>query len=166
MATCAACDSTILFGGSRVGERRFCNDTCAQSAALLSLAQRLSEADIAQFTRQLHRGPCPRCRGPGPVDVHRSHQIWSALLVTQWRSLIQVSCRRCGIKAQARDLAMSAVVGWWGFPWGLLVTPVQIGRNLIGMLRSPDPTRPSTQLTHHARLILAHHLAEKTGAGG
>ncbi len=166
MATCAACGSTILFGGSRVGDQRFCNDSCAQKAALLSLAQRLPEADVVQFTQQLHRGPCPRCRGQGPVDVHCSYQIWSALLITQWRSLDQISCRRCGIKAQARDLAMSAVVGWWGIPWGLLVTPVQIGRNLVGMLRGPDPARPSAQLTRHARLILAHHFAEKAQTGG
>ena len=45
----------------------------------------------------------------------------------------QISCRRCGLKSQAAGAAFPLVLGWWGFPWGLVVTPVQIGRNIGGM---------------------------------
>jgi hypothetical protein len=40
----------------------------------------------------------------------------------------------------------SAVLGWWGFPWGLILTPVQITRNLAGMCAGPDPSKPSDTL--------------------
>ena len=29
MATCASCGTTILFGGKKIGDKRFCDDKCA-----------------------------------------------------------------------------------------------------------------------------------------
>ena len=29
-----------------------------------------------------------------------------------------------------------AALGWWGFPWGLLLTPIQVGRNLAGAFQA------------------------------
>jgi hypothetical protein len=77
--------------------------------------------------------------------------------MTRWKSTQQIACRKCGIKAQAGDLAISALAGWWGFPWGLLMTPVQVGRNIVGMAVAPDPARPSPMLVQQAKLILAQH---------
>ncbi|OGV45902.1 MAG: hypothetical protein A2X46_06920 [Lentisphaerae bacterium GWF2_57_35] len=45
--------------------------------------------------------------------------------------------------------------GWWGFPWGLIMTPIQLGRNVFGLFTSPDPTRPSAALTSIVRANLA-----------
>lgn len=155
MATCNACGTTIIFGGKTIGDQRFCNDTCAQNGPILARARQISDADVMVLASQIHSGNCPKCSGPGPVDIRTSHQVWSALLLTRWKSTQQVACRRCGIKAQAGDLAISAVAGWWGFPWGLLMTPVQLGRNVFGLVLAPNPTRPSPTLLQQARLILA-----------
>jgi hypothetical protein len=38
------------------------------------------------------------------------------------------------------------VLGWWGFPWGLILTPVQITRNIAGMCKGPDSSKPSDNL--------------------
>jgi hypothetical protein len=40
----------------------------------------------------------------------------------------------------------SLFCGWWGFPWGLILTPVQITRNIAGMYKGPDPSKPSDTL--------------------
>jgi hypothetical protein len=40
----------------------------------------------------------------------------------------------------------SLLVGWWGFPWGLIYTPVQIVRNIGALKNPPDPSRPSDAL--------------------
>jgi len=157
MASCNACGSTIIFGGKTVGDARFCSDACAQNGPMLSRARQISDADAIVFASKIHGGACPKCSGPGPVDVRTSHQVWSAILMTRWKSTQQIACRKCGIKAQAGDLAISALAGWWGFPWGLLMTPVQVGRNIVGMAVAPDPARPSPMLVQQARLILAQH---------
>jgi hypothetical protein len=51
----------------------------------------------------------------------------------------------------------SAVCGWWGLPWGLILTPIQIGRNVFGLFTKPNPAQPSAQL----EALLRNELAEK-----
>jgi hypothetical protein len=51
----------------------------------------------------------------------------------------------------------SAVLGWWGFPWGLILTPVQITRNVAGMCAGPDSSKPSDALR---KLVLVKIGAE------
>ena len=48
-------------------------------------------------------------------------------------------------------------LGWWGFPWGLVLTPVQIARNILGITSGPDPAVPSLAL----RKIVQVHLGAK-----
>ena len=155
MARCAYCDTFILFGGSRDGELRFCNADCHQRGILKSVADQLPADRVNQYIEEVHSGLCPKCEGPGPVDVHTSYRVWSALVMTQWTSRPAVCCRRCGVKSKLGSAAYSAVLGWWGFPWGLVMTPVQIVRNVGGLFSSPDPERPSEKLENLLRLHLA-----------
>src|SRR5208282_2398740 len=155
MANCDYGGSTILFGGRRQGDLRFCNDRCQRAGALISISRQIPEGLVQQKTWEVHRGLCPKCGGPGPVDVHTSHRVWSALLLTSWNSRLQMSCRSCGIKAQLIDAGFSLVLGWWGVPWGLVVTPIQIGRNLYGMAKGPDPSQPSAKLEKAVRIGIA-----------
>ncbi len=161
MASCAYCSTTILFGGKRNGDLRFCNDTCEQKGALSLIANQLSPADVASYIGHVHQGSCPKCSGPGPVDVHTSYRVWSALVLTQWSSRPLVSCKRCGTKQKLGDAAFSLFLGWWGFPWGILMTPVQLGRNIVALLKSPDPASPSAALENILRLHLAAQVVER-----
>jgi hypothetical protein len=115
---------------------------------------------IAEHVREVHAGACPKCGGPGPIDIHTSHTIWSALYLSSWRSKPEVCCRRCGTKAKIGGLAFSGVLGWWGFPFGLIMTPVQIVRNLGGIFSATDPHQPSPQLTEMVRAHLAAQFLE------
>src|SRR5688572_24843332 len=138
MAACDSCGATILFGGQSLGEHRFCNEQCAAQGEWLAIASQIPADVVQQQVWRLHHGACPVCNGPGPVDVHTSHRVYSVLLMTSWRNQPRLSCRSCAIKAKLTDSAVSLIAGWWGFPWGLIMTPVQLGRNLIGMVRPPD----------------------------
>ncbi len=159
MASCAYCNSTILFGGRRQGELRFCNAKCEQKGVLAVVASQLPAAEVQRYVRQVHGGTCPNCSGPGPVDVHTSYRVWSAVFVTSWASRPAVSCRLCGTKKRLGDTLFSLVLGWWGLPWGVLVTPMQLGRNLYAFARPPDPLVPSPALEKILRLHLACQLA-------
>jgi hypothetical protein len=50
------------------------------------------------------------------------------------------------------------MLGWWGFPFGVIFTPVQIVRNVIGLCRSPDPMQPSGQLENMIKLDLGTQM--------
>ncbi len=160
MARCSYCGSSILFGGVSEGKLRFCNANCHRQGYLLALADQIPEDLMAEHLAEVHQGDCPKCGGPGPIDVHTSYSVWSALVLTSWRSNPQVCCRSCGIKAKLGGAVSSGVLGWWGFPWGLFVTPIQVVRNLAGVLSSPNPTVPSAQLENIVRVNLAARIVE------
>jgi hypothetical protein len=164
MARCDYCGSTILFGGKRQGEFRFRNAKCSARRSLLALSSQVPESMISENLMRVHQGSCPECGGSGPVDVHVSHKVWSAVLLTRWYNTPQISCRDCRVKNQLKGVAFSLVLGWWGIPWGFVLTPIQVGRNVIAMLRSPDSAKPSAQLEKAVRMDIAAQILDKQRA--
>ena len=164
MAKCDYCGSTIIFGGKRDANGRFCNQKCQARGTLLAISRQIPETAVQEQVWKFHQGPCPKCNGSGPVDVHVSHKIWSAIALTQWSSMPQISCRSCGVKSQVGGAFFSLVLGWWGFPWGLLLTPIQVGRNVFGLLRPPEPSKPSAQLEKIVRMTMAAQAARQPAA--
>jgi len=82
MAACANCGTTIFFG-KRSGDYRFCNKQCSESAQFILIGDQLPDDLIERTALEWHSGTCPKCNGPGPVDVHTYHTIWSVILFTQ-----------------------------------------------------------------------------------
>jgi hypothetical protein len=160
MAKCDYCGTTILFGGVREGNLRFCNADCHTNGYLCVVAEKVPEDIVAEHLSALHQGNCPKCGGPGPVDLHTAHFVWSAFIMTSWRSRPEVCCRWCGKKAKLGGLLSSATLGWWGIPWGIVLTPVQVIRNVAGLLSSPDPTQPSAELANIVRIQLASQFVD------
>jgi len=156
MARCAYCNSLILFGGTKAGAYTFCNAKCHQGAYYLSIAQQIPESTIQQAIQHLDLSGCPKCKGSGSIEVHTSHLVWSALVLTSWSSRPKVCCRACGIKSQLGSAALSFLIGWWGFPWGLIMTPIQVGRNIVGIFSAPP--HPSPQLKRIIGLNMAAQM--------
>lgn len=161
MAACNACGTTVLFGGVKDGGLRYCNARCHARGGITRIAQSLPPDVVRQQASQIFRGPCPRCQGQGPVDVHTSHHVWSVLVMTQYKSTPQISCKSCGVKTQLSNAVFSLFLGWWGFPWGLLMTPVQIFRNVHGMLKSGAVDGPSPELERMVSLGMAASAARQ-----
>lgn len=162
MAKCGYCGSTIIMGGVRAGDQRFCNNKCHQNAQILSVTKNVPPDVLERKVEEIWSGDCPKCRRRrGPVDVHKVHQVWSAVVLTQWVTKAQVSCRSCATKRQLGGAAYSFFLGWWGFPWGLILTPVQITRNIIGMSSGPDARRASDNLR---KLVLVNLGAQMIAA--
>lgn len=158
MSECSYCGKTILFGGRTIEKRRYCGAACASRHGLLELADQVPHDVLRKHAQAWRAGVCPKCRkNAGPVDVYAEHRVHSFVLITQWRSRRTVCCRRCGRLCQLRGALYSAALGWWGFPWGLLVTPVQIARNVAGMAaRAPEQPTPSFERLVRLQLAQAH----------
>lgn len=155
MASCAYCHSMILFGGVTAGELRFCNQNCHEQGRFIRKAERIPDRDVAPALRRVHCGACPECEGSGPVDVHYSHTVLSLIVMTSWNSKPKVCCRKCGRSTQIGALVQCFFLGWWGFPWGLIMTPVQICKNISAMVGGPKPDEPSEELERLVRLMIA-----------
>lgn len=146
MPKCDVCGTTILFGAVREGDFTYCGENCREKGITQRVVQHLPDEVLDEAIIDVHQGLCPKCGGPGPVDMHTSHRVWSILFMTSWSDHPQLSCRGCAVKAKLFSTAFSGVLGWWGFPFGLIMTPIQIGRNLVGLVSGPNPEIPSPKL--------------------
>lgn len=165
MAQCSYCSITVLFGAVEADGKVFCSERCRDSDRLLERARRVSFRQVVRKMNELHRCPCPKCRGPGPCDVHHSYKVWSFLLASKWVDLPQLSCRRCARKSQWEGLFASLLLGWWGVPWGVIITPLQVWRNVRALWGGPDLKRPSDELEKLVRVGLAgRQQAERANA--
>jgi hypothetical protein len=155
MSQCYNCGKTMLFGGQTIDGHRYCGTNCARSHSIHKAAANVPADVLQKYVTHWRNGPCPRCKKQnGPVDTHAHHRVHSFILMTQWRTQRSVSCRRCGRRAQMGSALYSAVLGWWGFPWGLVVTPVQVARNIAEICRR-DQGRPTPEFERLVRLHLA-----------
>ena len=160
MANCGYCGSLILFGGRRDGDARYCNDACFERGVLLSLGSKIPTAIVDKCVQDVYLGLCPRCRSSGPVEVYPSYRVWSAIAFTRWVNQLHVCCASCGRRAQILDLFISLLFGWWGFPTGLIVTPISIARNLKAMFTTHDPAQPSERLRKIVLIQMAHDAVQ------
>lgn len=161
MAVCGYCGESFLFGGVTYKGRRFCNNECMERGALLDIAEQLPPGQVDEFVRFVHAGACPQCGGAGPVEVHTAYRVWSIVLMTSWSNHPRICCKKCATRTQLGATAFSLLFGWWGFPWGFIMTPVQIGRNIAGMLKRTEPGVPSAQFRKLMKLHLAAKIVEQ-----
>lgn len=160
MANCSYCSTRIWFGGKTDGGAQYCSDSCLNRGRLMKLADHVDPQTMADQVQRLRNGRCPTCDGPGPIDVHKAYKVYSALVFTSWKTDVKVCCNACARRAQWKALASSGLLGWWGFPWGLLVTPMQVGRNIAALAKRTDPATPSPEFGRFAKLVIAQHLVQ------
>lgn len=163
---CEYCGTRIFFGGEREGDSRFCNAECKHRGILLVVTRGVPDSAVTEQLWQLQQGRCPRCGGPGPVDVRSSYRVWSAVLFTSWSNRPHISCHKCGVAANVKDSVFSLLFGWWGLPWGPVMTVVQVSRNLSGLFYHGDDSRPSAQLEKLVRLRLAAEILDGAASHG
>lgn len=158
MAVCGNCGA-IHFLGVKRGGKSYCNSKCAELGPLVEHAAAIPDEFLDYAVAATHQGACPRCGSEGPVDIHLSHRVMSFLVLTSYSSTPRLACRACARGYQIRESILSLILGWWGFPWGLVMTPVQISRNVVGMFRGPSPNEPSAQLRNFVQLAVAAQMA-------
>jgi hypothetical protein len=61
-------------------------------------------------------------------------------------------------------MLFSGVFGWWGFPWGLVMTPVQLARNLVELTGGPKSDAPSALLQKFVRMHAGARVAQASTA--
>jgi len=152
---CVFCNSLINSGVEDENKYKFCDSTCLYNYKVISTSNLISDDIVEENTKQIHQGHCPICKKQrGSIDVHYSHSIYSLLLYSSWNSKTQISCRFCGLKSQIISSITSFLFGWWGFPWGMIYTPIQLIKNLDGIFLPSESTKPSIQLRNQIKLRL------------
>ena len=164
MASCANCGQAILFGGVKHGTLRFCNQRCYNAAKHLHLEVDVPEDELEELLAAFHEGDCPCCSGPGPVDFHYSYRVISFIVLTRFQTIPKISCRSCAQKSKLGNFFATLFLGWWGFPWGIIITPVYLCKNLYSLIFPVSADVPSDQLREFIRNNIAQQKAAEATA--
>jgi hypothetical protein len=96
-----------------------------------------------QIVRDLN---CPFCgSSDSKLNGTLAVEVYSFLVLTKYKRKLKVGCPRCLDKANNEALVISAVLGWWGIPWGIIKTFQAIGQN-VKSKRSNHSESPNNYL--------------------
>ena len=156
MINCDYCGSSILFGGINENNLHFCNKECYTKGSFLLLTYEISDDLVNEKVNKTYHGRGLNAMVMGLLMFIR-HII---LIITSWCNQPQICCRSCEIKSQLSYIIFSFLCGWWGVPWGFIYTPVQIVRNIMGIVRGPNKLTPSAELEKLIRINIASDFIE------
>ena len=63
--------------------------------------------------------PCQQC-GRGPATIQSYMWVMSFFVLTRHLEYRANLCRACSTRTGLKEQAKSALLGWWGIPWGLM----------------------------------------------
>ncbi|TKC10793.1 hypothetical protein FA048_11525 [Pedobacter polaris] len=89
-----------------------------------------SVEEIETYSKLLRDLPCPICeKYEEKLNGTISHTVKSFIFFTSSETELTIACPDCLDKKNNNAILSTALLGWWGIPWGLFKTPVYIYRN-------------------------------------
>ncbi len=159
---CDYCGNSARFSPVLDQGQRFCSKRCLRQTRLLEISVDISDEEIIRHARNIKNGECPDChKRDSKVEVRYYYRVWSAIVFTQWAKRTHVCCRACGRRTNFGSIMFSLLLGWWGFPWGIIITPAQIISNLVEIFKGREEPEPSDELIQAARIELAAAIARR-----
>jgi hypothetical protein len=74
---------------------------------------------------------CPVCGSTdSKLNGTLTSEVMSFIIITQYSKKLKIACPDCLDKANNDALTKTAVLGWWGIPWGIVRTIQAIGLNV------------------------------------
>jgi hypothetical protein len=90
-----------------------------------------SLAEIDAYCDMVSKLTCPSCGNTTErLNATMTAEVMSFIFFTTYNKKIKVGCPHCLDAAKNNALTKSALLGWWGFPWGVIRTPQAIALNL------------------------------------
>jgi len=84
----------------------------------------VSAKSLADYTGLLRDLPCPFCNGTDEkLNATITANVISFIVITHYRKEIKIGCPQCLNKQNNNAMLKTALLGWWGFPWGIVRTP-------------------------------------------
>lgn len=87
--------------------------------------------EINELSLKLRSLPCPLCGNKtSKLNGTVLHTVKSFIILTTHKKEPIVACPDCLDKKSQESINSTALLGWWGFPWGLIKTPYYIYNNI------------------------------------
>ncbi len=87
--------------------------------------------EVDNYCNIIRQLDCPTC-GTSHFQLNATmvSEVMSFILFTQYSKKLKVGCPHCLDKANESALTKTALLGWWGIPWGFIRT-IQAIRNNV-----------------------------------
>jgi hypothetical protein len=105
--------------------------------------QKADEKTVNEYCELLRKLPCPLCNGEyEKLNATITATVMSFLVMTNYRKEFKIGCPDCLDKLNKNATIKSALMGWWGFPWGLIRTPkaLMFNSKMKKEHHNPEPT--------------------------
>jgi len=88
----------------------------------------ITESEFNDYYNVLRNHPCPKCESKTQkINATIVGRVVSMLILTNYEKCLKVACSNCLDEMHNNANKKSALLGWWGFPWG----PIQTIRSFI-----------------------------------
>lgn len=93
-------------------------------AAVEAQTKELTDSERKAFKFKIVNLPCPEC-GSNDSELEGSliRSVMSFILLTTYKKEHVISCVNCKKRLKQSALTKTALLGWWGIPWGIFRTP-------------------------------------------
>ena len=93
-----------------------------------SQTKELTESEFNEYCGILRNHPCPKCNSKTQkVNATMVGRVVSMLIMTNYEKSLKVACSNCLDEMHSKANMKSALLGWWGIPWG----PIQTIRSFM-----------------------------------
>jgi len=87
--------------------------------------------ELDNYCELIRKLDCPSCGAThAKLNGTMTSEVISFIILTHYSKKLKVACPDCLDKANNDALTKSAIIGWWGFPWGIIRTIQAIANNL------------------------------------
>lgn len=119
-------------------------------------SRQYSYSDVVNYANLLRGLPCPICGSTAqPLNGSTAHTVTSLIFFTWSRKKPRIACPTCLTRKNNLAILHTVLLGWWGFPWGLIKTPQYLYLNIKArkQIKSEQPSDILLALT-------AQHITE------
>ena len=87
--------------------------------------------EVDKYCNIIRQLDCPTCKTSHTVlNATMTSEVMSFIFFTQYSKNLIVGCPDCLDKANESAITKTALLGWWGIPWGFIRTIQAIGQNI------------------------------------
>jgi hypothetical protein len=103
----------------------------------------LSNLAIDDYIALIRNQPCPVCSSTAAqLNAVVIGSVKSFIILTQYKKKLMVACPSCLQQANQKATSSTALMGWWGLPWGIIRTSQALFRNIKTnkVIRTDEPS--------------------------
>ncbi len=87
----------------------------------------ITESELIELKEKITSLKCPECgQNTSPLIGTLIRTVRSFIVFTSYKKTPLISCEACAYKKRKNAMISTAILGWWGIPWGIFRTPMAL----------------------------------------